>query len=78
MPAPSRWHGTHPWMVKPCRSVAAGGIVKAEGLGDGPGHRQSAVAKLRRLRLTMPPIIFDWREYYVWACAFFRFEGTRP
>ncbi|MCU0913557.1 MAG: hypothetical protein MUC88_03210 [Planctomycetes bacterium] len=23
--------------------------------GDGPGHRPSAIAKLRRLRLTMPP-----------------------
>jgi hypothetical protein len=45
-----------------------GGIVKAEGLGDGPAHGKSAIAKLRRgfpiatdrdwgprLRLTLPP-----------------------
>jgi len=32
-----------------------GGIVKVEGLGDGPTHGQSAIAKLRGLRLTMPP-----------------------
>jgi hypothetical protein len=35
-----------------------GGSVKAEGLGDGPSHRQSAIAKLRRLRLTLPPTQF--------------------
>jgi len=29
-----------------------GGIVKAEGLGDGPAHGKIAIAKLR---LTMPP-----------------------
>jgi len=29
-----------------------GGIVKAEGLGDGPAHGKAAIAKLR---LTMPP-----------------------
>jgi len=32
-----------------------GGIVKAEGLGDGLAHGKSAIAKLRRLRLTLPP-----------------------
>ncbi len=32
-----------------------GGIVKAEGLGDGPAHGKFAIAKLRRLRLTLPP-----------------------
>ena len=31
-----------------------GGIVKAAGLDDGPWHRQFAIAKLRRLRLTLP------------------------
>jgi hypothetical protein len=29
-----------------------GGIVKAEGFGDGPTHGEVAIAKLR---LTMPP-----------------------
>ena len=29
-----------------------GGSVKAEGLGDGPAHREVAIAKLR---LTLPP-----------------------
>ena len=28
---------------------------KVSGLGDGPTHRKSAIAKLRRLRLTLPP-----------------------
>jgi hypothetical protein len=31
-----------------------GGIVKAEGLGDGPAHGKIAIAKLR---LTMRPIM---------------------
>jgi hypothetical protein len=33
----------------------SGGSVKAEGLGDGPTHGKSAIAKLRGLRLTLPP-----------------------
>jgi len=36
-------------------SEPLGGIVKAEGLGDGRTHSKSAIAKLRGLRLTMPP-----------------------
>jgi len=33
-------------MEKACASVVSGGIVQAAGPGDGPGHRQSALAKL--------------------------------
>ena len=33
----------------------SGGSVKAEGLGDGLPPSQIAIAKLRRLRLTLPP-----------------------
>ena len=33
----------------------SGGIAKALGLDDGPTHGKSAIAKLRGLRLTMPP-----------------------
>jgi hypothetical protein len=42
-----------------------GGIVKAEGLGDGPTHPKDAIAKLR---LTMPPIML----------ADFAFALSRP
>jgi hypothetical protein len=41
----------------PSRLIRLGGIAKAFGLDDGPTHRQTAIAKLRRLRLTMPPSI---------------------
>jgi hypothetical protein len=34
------------------RKRQPGGIVKAEGLGDGPAHGKVAIAKLR---LTLPP-----------------------
>jgi hypothetical protein len=37
------------------RERQSGGSVKAEGLGDGLPHGKSAIAKLRRLRLTLPP-----------------------
>ena len=40
---------THP------TNLGTGGIVKAKGLGDGLSHGKSAIAKLRRLRLTLPP-----------------------
>jgi hypothetical protein len=33
----------------------SGGSVTAEGFGDGCSHGKSAIAKLRRLRLTLPP-----------------------
>jgi hypothetical protein len=38
-------------------SVNSGGIAKASGLDDGSTHGNSAIAKLRRLRLTLPPAL---------------------
>jgi len=35
------------------RALGTHGIVKAEGLGDGLGHSEAAITKLR---LTMPPV----------------------
>jgi len=55
--AATRTHGT-PGLLK---WRIPGGIVKAAGLGDGPWHRDAAIAKLRRLRLTMPPRIREIR-----------------
>jgi hypothetical protein len=51
----------------------SGGSVKAEGLGDGPAHGKSAVAKLR---LTLPPTT---RHDFAFARNCFEVEnGHRP
>jgi DNA polymerase III alpha subunit len=59
--APSRRMGFSPCCSVPSTpessawattATTTGGIVKAEGLGDGPTHAKAAIAKLR---LTMPP-----------------------
>jgi hypothetical protein len=49
----------------------SGGSVKAEGLGDGPAHGKFAIAKLRGLRLTLPPrhalrLVFALRGLGIW------------
>jgi hypothetical protein len=37
----------------------SGRSIKAEGVGDGLAHGKSAIAKLRGLRLTLPPVAED-------------------